>query len=230
MELPDRPTRAPDETEAILACYRALMATPHPETGLAVGRYKGVYVLYDYLGEPAYVGQTDESLSSRLGRHLTGQRSDIIAKGILYPDDVLSIKVWPLPELDELSGKGENQKKRAELLKRAEYTAYLDADRHSSTGVPNEKDIEVCAELPLGFFVEGRIVPDGVYARRCHADVIAARKAHIVMSITRTIEGRRVGKGLRKVAAIHATRLHRLLCHNVPPEGSAVPDDALDSA
>lgn len=33
----------------------------------------GVYAFYDYDGEPIYVGQTKEQISTRLGRHLTNQ-------------------------------------------------------------------------------------------------------------------------------------------------------------
>ena len=36
----------------------------------------GVYAFYDYDGEPIYVGQTKESLGTRIRRHLTNQRTD----------------------------------------------------------------------------------------------------------------------------------------------------------
>lgn len=42
----------------------------------------GVYAFYDYDGEPIYVGQTKEGLRTRVGRHLTGQRSDAVAMQI----------------------------------------------------------------------------------------------------------------------------------------------------
>src|SRR6266446_61366 len=56
----------------------------------------GVYAFYDYDGEPIYVGQTRESLRSRIGRHLTNQRTDAVAMNVLDPFEVAEIEVWPL--------------------------------------------------------------------------------------------------------------------------------------
>ncbi|KAF0208176.1 MAG: excinuclease ABC subunit C [Gammaproteobacteria bacterium] len=45
-----------------------------------VGHYKwGVFAFLDYDGEPIYVGQTNEVLRTRTGRHLTNQRTNAVA-------------------------------------------------------------------------------------------------------------------------------------------------------
>jgi hypothetical protein len=49
------------------------------------GAQWGAYAFYDYDGEPIYVGQTNERLSGRIGRHLTNQRTDVVAMRILDP-------------------------------------------------------------------------------------------------------------------------------------------------
>src|SRR5580693_10198946 len=66
------------------------------DNGRPVGSHKwGVYAFYDYDGEPIYVGQTFEGLSSRIGRHLTNQRTDAVAMNVLDPFEVADIRVWP---------------------------------------------------------------------------------------------------------------------------------------
>lgn len=54
-----------------------------------------VYAFFDYDGEPIYVGQTIEVLRGRVGRHLTGRRSDAVGKFVLDPFEVLELEVWP---------------------------------------------------------------------------------------------------------------------------------------
>ena len=63
----------------------------------------GVYAFYDYDGEPIYVGQTNEMLRSRIGRHLTNQRTDAVAMNVLDPFEVAEIEVWPLWDFQETS-------------------------------------------------------------------------------------------------------------------------------
>src|SRR5688500_13429816 len=55
----------------------------------------GVYAFYDYDREPIYVGKTFERLRSRIGRHLTNQRTDAVAMNVLDPFEVFEIEMWP---------------------------------------------------------------------------------------------------------------------------------------
>ncbi|MDB5586886.1 MAG: excinuclease subunit [Devosia sp.] len=60
----------------------------------------GVYVLCDLDGVPIYVGQSKAGIRSRVARHLTSARSDIIANRQI---DVWEIAyVWTYPEPDRL--------------------------------------------------------------------------------------------------------------------------------
>ena len=69
-------------------------------TGERIGNTKtGIYAFFDYDGEPIYVGQTAENFATRVGRHLTGQRSDSVAKYVLDPFEVYAISMWSLPNI-----------------------------------------------------------------------------------------------------------------------------------
>src|SRR3982751_1883958 len=81
----------------------------------------GVYAFYDYDGEPIYVGQTNEMLRSRIGRHLTNQRTDAVAMNVLDPFEVAEIEVWPLwDRQNKNSGDAESKL----MLNSAEYTVF----------------------------------------------------------------------------------------------------------
>ena len=66
-----------------------------------IGNFRwGVYIFYDYDGEPIYVGQTNEMLRTRIRRHLTNQRTDAVAMSVLDPFEVYEIEVFgPAPVL-----------------------------------------------------------------------------------------------------------------------------------
>jgi len=71
-----RPRRSdpPAEVVKITTEIRRFLQTEDP-AGRRIGTARcGVYAFYDYDGEPMYVGQTVESLNTRIGRHLTARR------------------------------------------------------------------------------------------------------------------------------------------------------------
>src|SRR5215831_17228884 len=61
----------------------------------------GVYVFYDYDGEPIYVGQTQERLRTLIRRHLTNQRTDAVAMNVLDPFEVAEVEVYPFYDLEK---------------------------------------------------------------------------------------------------------------------------------
>src|SRR5258706_3534801 len=105
--------------------------------GKKIGSHKwGVYAFFDYDGEPIYVGQTYEGLGSRIGRHLTNQRTDAVAMNVLDPFEVAEIEVWPI-----YPGR-RSQKTISSFLHAAEYTVFQKVLSESKLGaVLNEKDI-----------------------------------------------------------------------------------------
>ena len=59
---------------------------PISKQQVKVGNFKwGVYAVFDYDGEPIYIGQTKEQLRTRIRRHLTNQRTDAVAMSVLDP-------------------------------------------------------------------------------------------------------------------------------------------------
>ena len=141
--------------------------------GSAVGgsRY-GVYAFYDYDGEPIYVGQTKESLRSRIGRHLTNQRTDAVAMNVLDPFEVAEIEVWPIQEKDL------SEPELQRLLNAVESTVFQKVLAASQLGaVLNEKDVPKARRVKLPKSYRGRIIPESLYEIRKHPDTRIARRA-----------------------------------------------------
>src|SRR5258706_2002571 len=112
------PEGQPSDVAAIRREITAFFKTAD-DNGKKVGSHKwGIYAFYDYDGEPIYVGQTCEGISSRIGRHLTNQRTDAVAMNVLDPFEVADIRVWPL-DLGHLSDAA-----MLEYLDRAEFTVF----------------------------------------------------------------------------------------------------------
>jgi hypothetical protein len=62
----------------------------------------GVYVLCDLDGVPLYVGQSKDGIRSRVSRHLTSARSDIIANRQLDVWEVAYVWSYPLDSKDKI--------------------------------------------------------------------------------------------------------------------------------
>ena len=165
----------------------------------------GIYAFYDYDGEPIYVGKTYEGLSSRIGRHLTNQRTDAVAMNVLDPFEVAEIRVWPL-DFQTLE-----KSKALELLAQAEYTVYQKLLRESKlNAVLNEKPPPRTSVFKLPKDYRGRIIPDDIYPARKHPDIRIARRANTIASLARVISERKVSKGLRRTLLTQARRLEKL--------------------
>ncbi len=192
--------------------------------GRNIGRAKcGVYAFYDYDDEPIYVGQTVEQLSGRIGRHLTGRRSDAVAKFVLDPFEVLEVEVWPMFDAERLP----KEEKKA-LVDAAEYAVYtLALDGSKFKAVLNEGVIPPgdLVELPPSF--RGRIIPDDLYGDRKHPDVRIARRAQTVASLARLIAERVVKKGIRTTLLVQAKRLEALAAARLA-DFADEPDEAAD--
>lgn len=163
----------------------------------------GVYAFYDYDGEPIYVGQTRESLSQRISRHMTNQRTDAVAMNVLDPFEVAEIEVWPIEVADH--------SRAVEVLNAAEYSVFMKLLRESKFGaVLNEASPTPTMEIELPKSYRRRIVPDEVYALRMHPDVRIARRASTIANLARVISERDVSKGLRVTLLTQARRLEDL--------------------
>ena len=210
---PDSVSSPPFETEDLRENLAGFLNTPFEEpTGVRhkLGNYKwGVYAFFDYDGEPIYVGQTNEKLRTRIGRHLTNQRTDAVAMSVLDPFEVYEIEVWPLPEFQEVSGKDASARRHLDALERL-ITAKAVAGSKFKT-ILNEKDPppgELQVDEPRSF--RATIVSDRVYAIRSHPDFRIARRALIISRLAQVISERKVQGGLRRVMLAQAKRLQWL--------------------
>lgn len=192
-EQPPRPVRL------IRARLAEIMAMDDPSTpGSRIGDARaGVYAFYDFDGEPIYVGQTVESFRVRIARHLTGQRSDAVAKFILDPFEVCDIELWSVPE-----------QSARRLLGPYEYTVYkLLEERSRFHAVLNEGAIPVTERVVLPPSVRARIVPDELWEDRQHSDVRIARRASTIARLAQSISEREVSGGMRRTLLLQAQRL-----------------------
>ena len=178
---------------------------------ITVGGVKwGVYAFFDYDGEPIYVGQTRESLGSRIGRHLTNQRTDAVAMAVLDPFEVMTIKVWPLPEHQDVKGdpkKVAATRDAANHLNALERSVFLELVEESNFGILNEKDPPEVKPCDPPRSIDGVIIPEEVRELREHPDIRIARRAQTIARLTQIIAGRDVQIGLRRALATQADRL-----------------------
>lgn len=198
----------PAEVRKIRDAIKAFLTTVDPETGRQIGTAKcAVYAFYDYDNEPIYVGQTVENLRTRLGRHLTGRRSDAVAKFVLDPFEVLEIEVWPMFDIE-----GWSEADKEAYVDAAEYEAYAKVLKASHfSAVLNEGDIPEPAErikLPKSW--RARIIPDDLLEDRQHPDIRLARRAQTIASLARLISERKVDEPIRKTLLVQAQRLEYL--------------------
>jgi hypothetical protein len=186
------------------------------DEGRRIGSAKyGVYAFYDYDGEPIYVGQTSESLRTRIRRHLTNQRTDAVAMNVLDPFEVAEIEVWPFYDIDAATANAR--------LSAAEYTVFQKALAESEfNAILNEGKISPTDLIELPQSHRKRIIPDELYDLRRHPDVRIARRASTIASLARVISERHVGSGLRLTLVTQARRLEWLASERLKQLG--IPD------
>lgn len=222
---PPRPARL------IRAELANLMGQDDPERpGETIGTAVGIYAYFDYDREPIYVGQTSSSFRDRVGRHLTGQRSDAVAKFILDPFEVAYVAMWSVPAVDELMSWKDPTKKAGAAEKKVmldpyEYTVYKELEKESRFGaVLNEGVIKPTALVDLPKAVSGCIIPDDLWEDRKHADVRIARRASTISRLSQMISEREVSGGMRRTLLLQAKRLAWLADQRIQEIGAVVPD------
>lgn len=216
-------SKLPKEVAAI---RRELSAFLNQEDakGRKIGSAKhGIYAFFDYDEEPIYTGQTYESLRSRIGRHLTNQRTDAVAMSVLDPFEVAFVEVWPLDDLIDASAPVDAVK---EILNCAEYTVFQRILENSKLGaVLNEKAIMPTRLIDLPGSYRARIIPDAVFERRKHPDIRIARRATTIAQLARVISERNVSPGLRRTLLTQARRLELLSRERIGALGISDPSE-----
>ena len=211
---PDDTNIPPFETEDLRTNLAAFLTAPFddPILGRArpVGSFTwGVYAFFDYDGEPIYVGQTKEKISTRIRRHLTNQRTDAVAMSVLDPFEVYEIEVWPLPQFEK-TAKGDPAAKAH--LDALEHLIYHTAIANSTfKAILNEKDPPApTVTLTAPPSLRPRGVSAHVHQIRSHPDFRTARRALIISRLAQVIAERKVQGGLRRVLLTQAKRLQWL--------------------
>ncbi|WFP17637.1 GIY-YIG nuclease family protein [Citricoccus muralis] len=172
----------------------------------------GVYAFYDYDGEPIYVGQTKESLATRLNRHLTNQRTDAVAMRILDVFEVAEMEVWPLWHLEYTPSKNVDATSFSDATRQLdayEYSAYLRAISNSKFGaILNEKIPPASTPIDLPESYRFKLISEATKEERGHPDVRIARRAETISRLASVaFERGQVSAGLRRVLVVQAVRL-----------------------
>ncbi|WP_280332729.1 GIY-YIG nuclease family protein [Nocardia wallacei] len=189
----------------------------------------GVYAFYDYDGEPIYVGQTNERLRTRVGRHLTNQRTDAVAMRILDTFEVAEIEIWPLWEYENITKKKDPDTFTAAQshLNQCEYTAYLNAiDKSRYKAILNEKIPPVSPRCELPDSLRRPLVSDHIRKEREHPDIRIARRAETISRLAAVARERgEVSAGLWRALVVQAVRLTYLSAQRLAfIEGRPEPD------
>lgn len=210
----DKTNVPPFETDDLRNNLTAFLSAPFSDPVLGyprpIGSFTwGVYAFFDYDGEPIYVGQTKEKVSTRIRRHLTNQRTDAVAMSVLDPFEVFEIEVWPLPEFEKTSKKDALAMAHLNAL---EHLVYEQSVADSTfKAILNEKNpspptMAVTAPPSMRF----RLVSDHVHRIRSHPDFRLARRSLIISRLAQVISERKVQGGLRRVLLTQAKRLQWL--------------------
>lgn len=212
---PDNVNFPPFETEQLRKKLAEFLEMPFNDPSgktVKIGNYRwGVYAFFDYDGEPIYVGQTNEAIRTRIGRHLTNQRTDAVAMSVLDPFEVFEIEVWPLPEFQSISSKDKNTMARKHLDALERLITRQSIERSHFKTILNEKDPPSGAlTVPPPPSLRGQIVSTRVLELRSHPDFRIARRALIISRLAQVISERKVQGGLRRVLLAQAKRLQWL--------------------
>jgi hypothetical protein len=201
------------------------VSNPLTQGRIKLGNYKwGVYAFYDYDDEPIYVGQTKESIRTRIKRHLTNQRTDAVAMSVLDPFEVYKIVVYPMPQLESCAAGDAQAKAQLDALEHLIYSQAIGASKFRA--ILNEKEPpspRVDISAPQAY--SGIIVSAAVRNIREHPDIRIARRTQTLSRLALIISQRRVQKGLRKVLHVQALRLEWLARKRFDSASDTVEDD-----
>lgn len=192
----------------------------------------GCYAFYDYDGEPIYVGQSNEQLRVRIGRHLTNQRTDAVAMRILDIFEVAEMELWPLWDFQGVTKKKDPDGFRVAeaYLDAVEYSAYLKAIEASRfKAILNEKIPPVSTPVDLPPSRRFQLISEETRAERGHSDVRIARRAETISRLAAVAHERgEVSNGLRRVLVIQAVRLAYISAVRLAyVEGRSAPDPSV---
>ncbi len=206
-------TELPFETEQLRAELRKFLDQiyrPEGASPVRLGAVKwGVYAFFDYDNEPIYVGQTKESLGTRIRRHLTNQRTDAVAMNVLDPFEVHAIEVWPLPQFQGCTASDAAAFAHLNALEHAVFHTLR--NRSEFKAVLNEKDPPaptVLVQIPAS--IRGGVVSLEVSQLRDHPDLRIARRAMTLAKLAQVVSERKVQRGLRRTLLAQAKRLQAL--------------------
>jgi len=153
----------------------------------------GVYALCDLDEVPIYVGQSTDGIRSRVRRHLTSARSDVIANRQIDVWEVAFVWAWPVPRSD------------VDTVEAKLFHDFDTASKLMNGEVPNHPTEEV--KIPDRVTV--RVLPEAEQSRRKEPRYRFPRQAQQVASLLDYILEVNDKSHLRRSLHAHFERLHR---------------------
>ena len=171
----------------------------------------GVYALCDLDGIPVYVGQSKDGIRSRVARHLTSARSDIIANRQIDVWEIGWVWAFPVTTTDELDP----------LEALLYHTLHAKSQLMNGTvpSLPNSLD-----EIPEPFQKIQVMNEAEILAKRDPVQRLPRQAAHYAQIVGHFLEVKN-SKQIARAMAAHFQRLSRYHKTLLGIADSAVPDD-----
>ena len=133
-----------------------------------------------------------------------------MAKNILDPFEVCTVRVYPMPDLQGRNAKTHTDAK--EIINALEHAVFQDLLGQSRfRAVLNEKPPPAPKRsVTIPAFLECRIATEKITELRDHPDIRIARRAQTLAALATGISERRVSNGIRKTLLTQAKRLQWL--------------------
>lgn len=165
----------------------------------------GVYALCDLDQIPVYVGQSSDGIQSRVRRHLTSARSDIIANRQI---DVWEIAyVWAFPA----------EKQNLNHLEAFLYHHFNDQSRLMNGSVPKRPNVQLGQAPEPSQIVQ--VIPDAIIQSRIDPGQRAARQANHYCAIADHFLNVKPSDEIGRAMEAHLWRLvenHKTLMSRLP--------------
>ncbi|MFF5095654.1 MULTISPECIES: GIY-YIG nuclease family protein [Actinosynnema] len=173
----------------------------------------GCFVFYDYDGEPLYLGQTVESLRARVSRHLSHQRTDATASGILDVREVAEMELWPLWENESHPKSPESKtlaRQRLDALESTLYQRLLAESRFGALLSTRIFDVVEPAEPPPSRRFS--LVDEQTRQDWGHQSVRIARQAsNLARLADHALESGAAGEHINRTMVVQGLRLTQLM-------------------
>lgn len=155
----------------------------------------GVYALCDLDHVPIYVGKSTDGIRSRVRRHLTSARSDVVANRQVDVWEIASVKAWPISGGDNITS-----------LEANIFHHYNDKSPLMNGSVPKTENQSFVLPNPSQSIM---LMPEDEVLRRRQADIRLPRQISHYLNLVDHYLNIKNSKELRAALDVHFNRMKR---------------------